>query len=100
MKKRLLEILDELKEINNNSINIMKDNIINNVSVLTNQDIIEQNEKRTYRLKQEYERLIFNYEKELLFEKTMNEFKECINKIVNSIKEEDGDEDIKENNVS
>lgn len=88
MKQRILEILDELTQINNNMLNIFKNRIINNKSLLNiNDDInIKKNNIKLEALQKEMELLVMEYEKERM----INNFKQVINEIVENIREEDG----------
>lgn len=89
MKQRLLEILDETKEIHNKLIDITKNKIINNESLLNlnNDKEIKNNNIRLEVLRKEMELLMQEYE----LEKMVDTFKQTINKIVEDIKEEDGE---------
>ena len=95
MKKRLLEILDELKDINIKLTNIAKNRIINNESLsdYNNNDETKKYNIRLEVLKKEFELLVIEYENQLLSNKlkgTVDEFYQLIHKIVENIKEEDG----------
>lgn len=93
MKQRILEILDELTQINNNMLNIFKNRIINNQSVLNiNDDIdIKKNNIKLETLQKEMELLVIEYEKGIFkdtLDNQIEEFKEIIQKIVEEISEE------------
>ena len=89
MKQRMLEILDELTQINNNMLNIFKNRIINGQSLLNiNDDTnIKKNNIKLQSLQKEMELLVMEYEKERM----IDNFKQVINEIVENIKEEDGE---------
>ena len=87
MKQRILEILDELTQIHNKTLDIFKNRIINNQSLLNiNDDIdIKKNNIKLEALQKEMELLVMEYEKERM----IDSFKQTINEIVEKIKEED-----------
>lgn len=89
MKQRILEILDELTQIHNKTLDIFKNRIINNQSLLNiNDDIdIKKNNIKLEALQKEMELLVIEYEKERM----IDSFKQVINEIVENIKEEDGE---------
>lgn len=89
MKQRILEILDELTQIHNKTLDIFKNRIINNQSLLNiNDDIdIKKNNIKLESLQKEMELLVIEYEKERM----IDNFKQVINEIVENIREEDGE---------
>lgn len=89
MKQRILEILDELTQIHNKTLDIFKNRIINNQSLLNiNDDIdIKKNNIKLEALQKEMELLVIEYEKERM----IDSFEQVINEIVENIKEEDGE---------
>lgn len=89
MKQRILEILDELTQIHNKTLDIFKNRIINNQSLLNiNDDVdIKKNNIKLESLQKEMELLAIEYEKERM----IDSFKQVINEIVENIKEEDGE---------
>lgn len=80
MKQRILEILDELTQIHNKTLDIFKNRIINNQSLLNiNDDIdIKKNNIKLEALQKEMELLVIEYEKERM----IDSFKQVINEIV------------------
>lgn len=89
MKQRMLEILDELTQIHNKTLDIFKNRIINGQSLLNiNDDTnIKKNNIKLQSLQKEMELLVMEYEKERM----IDNFKQVINEIVENIKEEDGE---------
>lgn len=89
MKQRILEILDELTQIYNKTLDIFKNRIINNQSLLNINDDIDfkKNNIKLEALKKEMELLVIEYEKERM----IDSFEQVINEIVENIKEEDGE---------
>ena len=89
MKQRILEILDELTQIHNKTLDIFKNKIINNQSLLNinNDTDIKNNNIKSQSLQKEMELLVMEYEKERM----IDNFKQVINEIVENIKEEDGE---------
>lgn len=88
MKQRILEILDELTQIYNKTLDIFKNRIINNQSLLNINDDIDfkKNNIKLEALQKEMELLVIEYEKERM----IDSFEQVINEIVENIKEEDG----------
>lgn len=94
MKERLLEILQELKQLNNNIINLLINRINNNKSIIAinNDGIVKSYSNQIEKLQKEFQSLVFEYESQLIanqIEDVIQDFGEAIKKAVEEITKED-----------
>lgn len=94
MKERLLEILEELKQLNNNVFDFIIDKINNNKSIISinNDEIVKGYNSQIEKMQKEFQVSVFEYESELIanqMKDVIQDFKETIKKAVEEITEQE-----------
>lgn len=96
MKERLLEILEELKQLNNIMFDFIIDKINNNKSIISinNDEIVKGYNSQIEKMQKEFQVLVFEYESELIanqMKDVIQDFGEAIKKAVEEITEQEDD---------
>lgn len=94
MKERLLEILQELKQLNNNMFDFIIDKINDNKSIISidNDEIVNGYNTQIEKMQKEFQVSVFEYESELIanqMKDVIQDFKETIKKAVEEITEQE-----------
>ena len=94
MKDKLLEILEELKQLNNNMFDFIIDKINNNISIISinNDEIVNGYNSQIEKMQKEFQVLVFEYESELIanqMKDVIQDFEEAIKKAVEETTKED-----------
>lgn len=94
MKERLLEILQELKQLNNNMFDFIIDKINDNKSIISinNDEIVKGYNKQIETMQKEFQLSVVEYESNLIanqIKDVIQDFNETIKKVVEEITKED-----------